>query len=610
MKKKTGKKRSAKDLLARTGLYEPGSVYLTALPRKANFIIISLIFTWAFLLYGNTMRNRFAIDDTLLTKNEMVRQGFKAIPRIFSSCLIDEDKNTGGPTNDYRPLAKATFAIEYGLWGEKPGTSHLINVFLYFIASLVTFYVLRRLLFNYNILFPVLITVLFMAHPVHSEVVASLRNRDEILAYLFGMLGLYSLLSYSNTRNFLYIPYTCTLFIIAFLCKQSALPFIGLYILVLYYFSKLKPKAILSIGIMLVIAALAAFLVPRIFLAHSPRGNFYFENALYFEKSLWLRLGTAMMSLLFYLRILFYPHPLLYYYGYNMIPLTNLGSTLVQLSVLIYAVLLVYTLVNIRSKTLLSFAILWYLISIFMYSNLLLPVTGVVAERFAFLASLGFVMALVFIIFKLFGSEPNSLTIELDSRIKIISLVLVILVPWGLLTFNRNAAWKDMISLFKKDLPHLRHSAKANYQYAEYLLNTVYVDEDYRRYGMVKQAVRDNIKLHLGLSLKVYPKGYNTLNDFGNFFLLIEKRYDSALYYFHRAVEVDSTLTPGWISLGTTYRQLGQYTMALNCYNKVLEIDSLNSRAFISLSDLYYDLGDINRSLFYSDLALKASGKK
>ena len=610
MKKKTGKKRSAKDLLARTGLYGPGSAFPPALPRKANFIIISLIFTWAFILYGNTMRNKFTIDDTLLTKNEMVRQGFKAIPAVFSSYLIDEDKNTGGTTNDYRPFAKATFAFEYGLWGEKPGASHLVNVFFYFIACLITFYVLRRLLISFNILFPVLITVLFMAHPVHNEVVASLRNRDEILAYMFGMMGLYSLLSYTYSRNIRYILHTCIWFVLAFLNKQSAIPFIGLYILVLYYFSDLKPRAIISIGVLLITAAVTAFLVPRFFLHHGLRSNFYFENALYFEKSFWLRLGTAMLSLLFYLRILFYPHPLLYYYGYNMIPLTSLGSALVQLSILIYAILLFSALVNIRRKTLLSFAVLWYLIAVFMYSNLLLPVTGVVAERFVFLASLGFVMALVFIIFKLFGTEPNSLTIELDSRIKIITLVMVILIPWGLITFNRNAAWRDMMTLFKTDIPHLRHSAKANYQYAEYMLNTVYGDEDYRKYGMVNPVVRETIRTHLGLSLSVYPKGYNTLNDYGNFFLLIEKRYDSALYYFHRAVEVDSTLAPGWINLGMTYRQLGQYPRALNCYQKVLILDPGNSRAYISLSDLYYDLGDINRSLYYSDLGRKASGKK
>ena len=610
MKKKPGKKPFAKNILSRVRTKEAESAFPPALSRRANLIIISMIFIWAFLLYGNTALNKFTIDDTLLTRNDMVRQGFKAVPAIFSSYLIDEDKIVGGQTNDYRPVAKATYAVEYGLWGEKPGRSHLINVLFYFIASLITFYVLQRLLVSYNILFPVLITIVFMAHPVHTEVVASLRNRDEILAYLFGMAGMYALLSYTYTSKARYIILSCIWFVLACISKQSALPFTGLYILVLYFFSNLKPRTIIRLSVLFILAAFAAFLIPRFFLHHALRNSFYFENALYFEKNLSLRFGTAMMSLLFYVRILFYPHPLLYYYGYNMIPLTSLANSLVQLSVLIYVVLLVYAGMNIRRKTFLSFAILWYLIGIFMYSNLPLPVVGVVAERFVFLASLGFIMAVVFLFFKLFKTEPNSLTIEFESRTKIIGLVLIILVPYGLLTVNRNTSWRNMMSLFTNDIPHLNRSAKANYQYAGYLITTVYDDENFIRYGISNQSVRENIKKHLYLSLKVYPEGYNTLNDLGTFFLFIEKRYDSALYYFQKAVAVDPVLTPGWINLGMAYRQLGEYPKALACYQKALDFDTGNSRAYFALAELYSDLGDVNKSLYYYDLGRKASEKK
>ena len=245
-----------------------------------------------------------------------------------------------------------------------------------------------------------------------------------------------------------------------------------------------------------------------------------------------------------------------------------------------------------------------------MYSNLPLPVVGVVAERFVFLASLGFIMAVVFLFFKLFKTEPNSLTIEFESRTKIIGLVLIILVPCGLLTVNRNTSWRNMMSLFTNDIPHLNRSAKANYQYAGYLITTVYDDENFIRYGISNQSVRENIKKHLYLSLKVYPEGYNTLNDLGTFFLFIEKRYDSALYYFQKAVAVDPVLTPGWINLGMAYRQLGEYPKALACYQKALDFDTGNSRAYFALAELYSDLGDVNKSLYYYDLGRKASEKK
>lgn len=575
------------------------------MPRKANLMIISLIFIWAFLLYGNTVFNKFSIDDTLVTKNEMVRQGFKAIPRIFTSYLIDENKNVGGQRTDYRPIAKATFAVEYGLWGEKPGRSHLVSVLFYFIASLITFYVLRRLLINYNILFPVLITLLFMAHPVHTEVVASLKSRDEILAYLFGMAGMYSLLSYTYTHKYRYILLTGLLFILGCISKLSAGPFIGLYLLVLYFFSDLKPRKIFIACILVLVAGVAAYVIPRLLLPHTFRTNFYFENALYFEKNLWIRLGTAMMSLLFYLRILIYPYPLLYYYGFNMIPLSSLFSPLALLTVLIYSALLIYAFANIRKKTFLSFAILWFMIGISMYSNILVPVVGVVAERFVFVASLGFVMAIVFLIFKIFKTEPNSLTIELDSRIMIIGLVVVILIPYGILTFNRNRNWSTMMSLFSKDIPRLEKSAKANYQYAGFLIANVYNDPNFLRYGVSNQFLRETIKKHLHISLQDYPKSYNTLNDLGTVYLFIEKRYDSALYYFQKTVNVDSSLTPGWINMGMAYRQLGQYPKAMECYQKVLDREPRQIKAYFAIADIYNDMGNVTKAVHMNELVMK-----
>ncbi|MCX6286788.1 MAG: tetratricopeptide repeat protein [Bacteroidetes bacterium] len=609
MKKKSGKKPSLKTLRILAGTAAQPA-FPPALPRIANLIVIAVIFIWAFLLYGNTLLNKFSVDDTLVTGNDIVRQGSKAIPAIFSSYLIDDDKSAGSQTGSYRPLARATFAIEYSLWKEKPGRSHLVNVFLYFIASLITFYVLRRLLVKFNILFPILITILFMAHPVHTEVVASLKNRDEILAYLFGMGGMYTLLTFTYTRKFRFILLSCIWFIMACVSQMSALPFMGLYILVLYFFSSLKQRSIIIAGCMILLSAFAAFLIPRIFISQTVSTHYYFDNALFFEKNLWIRLGTTMISLLFYLRILLYPHPLLYYYGYNMIPLTSLSNGLALLSVLIHTVLLGYAIINIRRKTFLSFAILWYLTGIFIYSNLLVPVVGVVAERFVFLASLGFIMTMVFLIFKVFRTEPNSLTIELESRIKIIGLVIAILIPYGLLTISRNTKWRDTMSLFTGDMPRLEKSAKANYQYASYLLTTLYNDKNFISYGLSNEYLRENIKKHLRRSLKVYPNSCNALNDLGAVFLNIEKQYDSALYYFQKSVAMDPTFTPGWANMGMVYHQLGQYIKAMACYQKVIGIQPGNIMAYLAIADLYSELGDINKARYYYALGQKAAGKK
>jgi tetratricopeptide (TPR) repeat protein len=567
------------------------------LSRKANLIVISALFIWAFLLYGNTLLNGYAIDDNLIINGDVEAQGFKALPKIFTSYLVDESRNVGGQRSEYRPIAKATMAVECGLWGKKPAFSHAINVLIYFLLSLMLFYTLRRMFRNYNILFPVLVVLLFMAHPIHTEVVASLKNRDEMLAFLFGISGMHALLGYGYTYKPKYLALTIIFFVLGCISKVSVAPMLLLYVLTLFYFTGISPRKLTKVGLILFFVMLVAILVPVLLLPPAFRTNFFFENGLYFEKSLWIRLGTAMLSLLFYLRILVYPWPLLYYYGYNMIPLVNIWNPLAILSLIIYGGGLIYAIRRFRKKDLASFAILWYLISVFGYSNLAIPVPGIVGERFLFIASVGFIILIVYFLFRIFKTDPKSLTIELDSRIKIIAIATILLLPYGALTVKRNFFWRNALSLYQSDLPHLKNSAKANYQYAGFLMKMLITDENFLRYGASNQMLRETIFNHFHLSLNVAPGEYNTLNDIGTAFLFVEKRYDSALFYFQKAIAVDSTLSPGWVNMGMAYRQLGNYPKSMECYKKVLQIEPKQIKAYFAMADLYNEMGDVAKAV-------------
>jgi len=161
------------------------------------------------------------------------------------------------------------------------------------------------------------------------------------------------------------------------------------------------------------------------------------------------------------------------------------------------------------------------------------------------------------------------------------------------------------MSLFSKDIPRLEKSAKANYQYAGFLIANVYNDPNFLRYGVSNQFLRETIKKHLHISLQDYPKSYNTLNDLGTVYLFIEKRYDSALYYFQKTVNVDSSLTPGWINMGMAYRQLGQYPKAMECYQKVLDREPRQIKAYFAIADIYNDMGNVTKAVHMNELVMK-----
>lgn len=495
--------------------------------KKANgyFFLFFLIITC--FLYGNTILNDYAFDDEQVTHNPIVSQGIKAIPVIFSTrnCM---DTGTGAACNNcYQPITRLTFALEYEFFGERPGLSHGFNVLIYFFLSVFLFFLLKRILNRYNILFPFLIILLFMAHPVHTEVVASLRNRGEMLAFLCGSGSLWYLLSYSETRSLRYLTMALIFFFFGFLCNSNILVFILIFPVVLYFYSGMRLRKCLPAFVAIVIIAVIAELIPRIFIPGDLPGNTFTNNPLYFEKNLWIRLGSSFMALLFYMKILIYPVPLVYYYGYDMIQIVSLANIWVMFSVLIHGILLLFAIRKFRQKHILSFAILWYLLAIVPYSNLFVPVYGIVAERYIFTASLGFCIALVYAVFSLFNTDPKTLTIEVDARIEILALIILLLIPGALLTISRNAKWKNTETLFTADIGDLHNSADANTHYAAFLLKSMTADTSVKEPIQAREEKQHAIILHLKQALKIYPGNVNASNQLVKAYQFMKMKPDS-----------------------------------------------------------------------------------
>ena len=84
-----------------------------------NWIYVAIV-AFCFALYGNTILNEYALDDTMvLTQNEFVKQGISGIPDIFSyDTFVGRYGSviTNLPGGRYRPLSVATLAIEYDLF--------------------------------------------------------------------------------------------------------------------------------------------------------------------------------------------------------------------------------------------------------------------------------------------------------------------------------------------------------------------------------------------------------------------------------------------------------------------------------------------------------------
>jgi Tfp pilus assembly protein PilF len=395
------------------------------------------------------------------------------------------------------------------------------------------------------------------------------------------------------------------MFILGYLSKSSILPFLVVAPLVLYFFTDMKLKNFILIFGGLIVALIVAYYGPRLFISRGLRVNSFIENPLYFEKSFWIRTGTALMSLLFYLKMLVFPYPMRFYYGYNMIPMTNWANIWVILSFLLYAAMLIWAVRKFREKHILSFSIFLYLLFIAMYSNILVPVPGIVGERFLFAASLGFIIALVYLIFYIVRTNPKSLTIEFDQRAKIIVIVFLLLIPATAMTIARNRSWRNVRDLYRADITKLDNSAKANADYAQYLVSTIYEDPNYQQYGKVNEFKQQTIVGHFRRSLELYPINYQVLNDLATVYLRFTDKTDSAVYFLKKAMAITDTLQPAWVNLALAYRKLGKPDSALIFYQRILQKNPKEMNAYFKIADIYFEKGDMAKAISMNEEVMR-----
>ncbi len=154
-----------------------------------------LLFSFAVLLYANTLNHNFAFDDSVvITGNKYTLQGIDGIKTLATTDLFygiygNSLDLEGGR---WRPLTLVMFAIEYQIFGDNATPYHLINILLYGITAIVLFMTLLQM-FSFltskkgggGEILAFLTTLLFIAHPLHTEVVANIKSRDEIVSFLF-----------------------------------------------------------------------------------------------------------------------------------------------------------------------------------------------------------------------------------------------------------------------------------------------------------------------------------------------------------------------------------------------------------------------------------------
>lgn len=209
--------------------------------RKIRDIgVCAFIFVYAIMLYANTFHHGWVLDDSFLFKdNKFVTAGISGWKDIMMN-----HSQAGAEflpeTFQYRPVSQLLFALEWEISPDNTPFYHVMNVLWNAACSVLLFILLRMMFKRRSWVFPLLITLIFTANPMHTEVVANIKSRDELCYFLLLLLAMISALKYfENGRkiNLLWMFLTYTL---SFFSKESAITALVAIPLVVYFFGEKK----------------------------------------------------------------------------------------------------------------------------------------------------------------------------------------------------------------------------------------------------------------------------------------------------------------------------------------------------------------------------------
>lgn len=466
----------------------------------------------SFGLYFQSLSFGYVLDDLMvIEKNTYVQKGFSGLKQIFSEDSFNgyfgkQQKLLEG--GRYRPLSLATFAAEISMFGQnKPMVGHFFNIISYWLTALMLFLALERMFAPANkwwMSIALWASVLFLLHPLHSEAVANIKGRDEILALLFSLMALWAALKYADGFGFKYQIFSGFALFLGLMAKENSITFAAIIPLALWYFKGFSFGRAAKDSWPLFVAAVLFIIVRSkvlgFFLDPGVKITDLMNNP-FVGMSVSERLATITMTLGWYIKLLIWPSPLTHDYYPFHVPKVNWSDWRAYGSLLLYVGLIAVAFIQMRKKTVISWSILFFIATTSIISNLVFSIGSFMNERFMFMPSVAFSLVCAWL---LVDKIPEWLKLGKGSFNYIsVALLGVLAVVYGGITINRVPEWKDGQTLNTTAIQRSPNSARAQCFYGIALWENVFKKETD---ALKKRALLVEMRGYFDRALQIYPE--------------------------------------------------------------------------------------------------------
>ncbi len=578
----------------------PDNQEITPVSLKTKLISCILLVLLSAGIFSNISDHQYVLDDLpTIAGNKFVQKGFGGFKEIMLTRAWD-GYNADINIAVYRPTQLLMYATEYefvnppkegevkeGISGalsslldnlgthdliasmgvHPSGVSHLMNVFYYMILCVFIYLTFVELFQGKYRGLPLIIALIFVTHPLHSEAVSNLKSRDELIALMFAFIAFYNLIRYVDTGKIYNIIFAALMYFVGLMSKETPVAFMGIYPVTLYFF---RPK----MSLMDIAKAIAPFFI-SFFLYLGMRQyvleviykgvkfkHTHLQNPLLNAEGS-EKIGTRLWIWGKYLQLMFFPHPLTFTYFYDGVPMMKPTHPKALLSLLIHILMLWQTYKGLKTRSVYSYALWFYFGTIFLFMHIVISPGDAIGERMAFAATTGFCIFVAWFIYRALEIRPQMSISEffkanLTKPASILALVglLALVSAFAYKTHDRNMAWHDNTTLCETDYPTSPRS---------YILN--------RQLGLTYLAFHDTLSLQKDKFKESAEQKAYYLKE--------------SLKYFKDAVVLDPSNPALWAKYAEASTKNNDLNTAMWCYENAYRVQPTNVNYGIRAAEMY-----------------------
>jgi Flp pilus assembly protein TadD len=498
-----------------------------------------------------------------------------------------------GDDTYWHPFTWISHMLDCELFGLQSGIHHIVNVLFHALSAALLFHTLRRM--TGALWRSAIVAALFAWHPLQVEGVAWVAERKNVLAGLFWVLTMLAYLRYAERPTA--ARYSIVVFCLALglMCKPLLVT-LPCVLLLLDFWPLRRVKAAgqnkgarggrasnhvaipLRRAVLEKFPLLALSLVSSVvtLIAHQQLGT-TISGA---ELPLGFRIGNAFVSYGRYLLKMIGPANLSAYYP---MPAAWAGwQVLLSVGVVIAISCTVFVLR--KRAPYLALGWLWFL-------GVMVPAIGIVqastqsmADRFAYLPSIGLFIALVWGIDEGLRKFPGA-------RRSAMILAGAVLFACAALTWRQLGYWRNSITLFSRALAVTENNSVAHINLGSALEAT----------GRREEAIQH---FREGIRIKPQsPQGYNNLanvlDDLG--------RFDEAVAAYEQALRLRPNAALVHNNLGVVLAKHGRYEEARTNFQRAIDLKPGDAQGYYLMGTLYLRMGDARSAVGAFQAALSSN---